>query len=106
MEHSERLGIVQGGTTVEFTVAGRGGVAPNATAASLNMTVTEPAASGFITVYPCGTSRPLASSLNFVAGQTVPNAVITKIGANGKVCAFSNVDTHLVTDTNGYFSNV
>ena len=102
----QRLGIVKGGTTVEFTVAGRGGVAPNATAASLNMTVTEPAASGFVTVYPCGTSRPLASSLNFVAGQTVPNAVITKIGANGKVCAFSNVDTHLVTDTNGYFSNV
>ena len=28
----------------------------------------------FVTVYPCGEAQPLASSLNYVGGQTVPNA--------------------------------
>jgi hypothetical protein len=40
--------------------------------------------------------------LNFVAGQTIPNAVITKIGSGGKVCVFSSNTTHVVADTNGY----
>ena len=44
----------------------------------LNVTVTDAQGPGFVTVYPCGAVRPLASSLNFVAGQTVPNAVIAQ----------------------------
>ena len=69
---------------------------------SLNVTVTEPVDSGFVTVYPCG-ARPLASNLNFVPWQTVPNAVIAPLAADGTVCFYSNVDTHLVADVNGYF---
>jgi len=54
-------------------------------------------------VYPCGIDGPLASNLNFVQGQTVPNAAITKVGTNGDVCIFNSQATHLVADVTGYF---
>jgi hypothetical protein len=53
-------------------------------AVSLNVTVTQAEGSGFVTVYPCGT-KPNASSLNYVAGQTIPNAVIAPVSAQGEV---------------------
>jgi hypothetical protein len=94
-------GLVKGGSTVELTVAGRAGVPADAKAAALNVTVTEAAGAGFVTVFPCGVTRPNASSLNFVAGDTVPNAVIAKLGAGGKVCLFAQTTTHLIVDVNG-----
>ena len=68
---------------------------------SLNVTVTNPEAAGFITVYPCGT-RAFVSSLNYVAGQTVANAVIAPVSATGTVCFYSSVATDLVVDINGW----
>jgi hypothetical protein len=60
----------------------------------LNVTVTDPAGVGYITVFPCGT-RPLASNLNFVGSQTVPNAVIAPVSADGKVCFYASAATHI-----------
>ena len=68
------------------------------------MTVTEAQGAGFVTVYPCGAIVPTPSSLNFVAGSTVPNNVIAKIGAAGKVCLFVSNGTHLLADVAGYFA--
>ena len=68
----------------------------------LNVTVTESTAPGFVTVYPCGIPRPLASNLNFDIGTTVANATLVKVGANGTVCLFNSGTTHLVADVNGY----
>jgi hypothetical protein len=73
-------------------------------AVSLNVTVTEAGGSGFVTVYPCGT-RPNASSLNYVAGQTVPNAVIAPVSPSGEVCFYSQAPVHLLADVNGWFAN-
>jgi hypothetical protein len=58
-----------------------------------------------VTVWPCGADRPNASSLNFVSGQTIPNAVITKVGAGGKVCIYTTTATHVIADINGYHTN-
>jgi len=41
--------------------------------------------SAWITAYPTGQPAPLASILNMVTGQVIPNSVVAKIGANGKV---------------------
>ena len=101
---SNNTGFVDIGTVTELPVAGRGGVPADASAAALNVTVTEPAAAGFVTIYPCGSERPTASNVNFSAGQTIPNAVVTKIGTGGKVCLFNSQPTHLVVDVNGFFS--
>ncbi len=96
-------GARSAGSTLELTVAGRGGVPADAAAVALNVTVAEPIGSGFVTVFPCGSSQPLASNLNFTAGDVVPNAVIAKVGAAGKVCLFVSNGTQLVVDVNGYF---
>ena len=95
-------GVVTAGSVVELPVAGRGGVPGDAGSAMLNVTATEPAAAGYVTVFPCGASRPLASNINYLAGSTVANSVITKIGAGGKVCLFSLATTHMLVDVDGY----
>jgi hypothetical protein len=89
-------------------VSGQGGV-PNsgATAVSLNVTVTgteAPDSGGYVTVYPCGT-RPDASSLNFVNGQTIANAVTTPVGDGGQICFYVFGRAHLLVDVNGYYAS-
>lgn len=96
-------GLRAGGSTLELVLAGRGGVATDATAATLNVTVVDPAADGFVTVYPCGETQPTASNVNFTTGATVPNAVLAKIGSAGKVCVFTSQPAHLIVDVNGFF---
>ncbi|MGE0000357.1 MAG: hypothetical protein AB7U39_25855, partial [Ilumatobacteraceae bacterium] len=99
------IGRIGGVVEVQLVVRGRGGVPGNATAVALNVTATQGSESGFVTVYPCGTQRPLTSNLNYVAGQTVANVVIASLDADGRVCLFSNASVHLVADVNGYFTN-
>jgi hypothetical protein len=92
--------------TVSLQVTDRGGVpSPGAVAVVVNVTVTGPASSGFITVYPFGTSMPTASNLNFSAGQTIPNLVAVKIGGNGKIDLTNNSagNVHMIADVAGYF---
>src|SRR4029079_11461963 len=97
------IGVRGAQSVTAVTVAGRGGVAGDAAAVVLNVTVTDPQASGFVTVYPCGSERPNASSLNYVAGATVANAVVVKVGDGGQVCMFSQAATDLIADVNGFF---
>jgi len=98
-------GALGQGGVVNLTVVGRGNVpATGVGAVVLNVTATSPTASGFVTVYPTGTQRPNASNLNFVTGQTTPNLVITKVGANGQVALFNSAgNTHLIADVVGWF---
>jgi hypothetical protein len=98
-------GIRSGGSTLELTVTGRGGVPSDAAAVSLNVTAAWPTQNGFATVYPCGSVQPLASNINYTPGAVVPNAVIAKVGTGGKVCLFVSGETHLIVDVNGYLSN-
>jgi outer membrane protein assembly factor BamB len=97
-------GPVGAGQSIDVQVAGAGGVpATGVAAAILNVTVTQPTTSGYLTVYPTGGGRPLASNLNFVAGQTVPNLVEVALGTSGKVSAFnSSGSSHVVMDIAGY----
>ena len=96
-------GQLAGGGVLQLPVAGRAGVPPGASSAVLNVTVTAPAGAGFVTVYPCGLPVPTASNLNFVGGQTVANAVASKLSADGKACLFTSATTHLIVDVGGYF---
>ena len=96
-------GVVAAGSVLELTVAGRGGVPGDADAVVLNVTVAGAQGSGFVTVFPCGAQRPNASSVNYGLGQVVPNAVVAKVGAGGKVCLFTMAATDMIVDVNGYF---
>jgi len=100
------MGQLGTGGTLDLQVTGAGGVPANATAVVLNVTAADsPGPDSFLTVYPTGANRPLASNLNFVAGQTVPNLVIARIGAGGKVTIFNNLgSTVVVGDVQGWFT--
>jgi hypothetical protein len=102
-----KAAAVAAGGTVHLQVTGRGGVpAAGVSAVVLNVTVTAPAAAGFLTVYGDGTALPGASNLNFVKSQSVPNLVIAPVGANGKVALFngSGGTVQLVADVSGYWT--
>ena len=96
-------GPLGAGQTMELQVGGRGGVTADAASAVMNIAVSNPAAPGFLTVWPCGTPRPTAANLNYVAGQTIPNLVNAKIGTGGKVCIYSFASTELIVDVNGFY---
>ncbi len=92
--------------TVHLQVFGAGGVpATGVWTVVLNVTVTEPTRSGYITVYPDGYARPTASSLNFVSGQTVPNVVTAVVFTGGVVDLYngSSGTVQLVADVAGYY---
>ena len=55
-----------------------------------------------MTVWPCGDDQPTASNLNYTTGQTVPNAVVTRVGVGGRVCIFTAAGAHLIADVNGF----
>jgi hypothetical protein len=97
------IGQRPAGTVTELPVRNRGGVSSTASTAVLNVTATNAQAPGFITVYPCDSSRPNASNLNVATGDTVANAVVVKVGSAGSVCIFNQSATDLVVDVNGYF---
>jgi hypothetical protein len=90
------------GSTTVVQVAGLGGVPATATTALLNVTALEAAGAGFFTVYPCGTAQPNASNLNFAKGDTIPNAVIAKLGPTGTVCIYTSAAAGVLVDVNGY----
>jgi hypothetical protein len=69
-----------------------GDVPATASRVIVNTTVTEPTAGSYLTVYPSGVTKPLASNLNFSAGQTVPNLVMVKVGTGGNVQIYNNTD--------------
>jgi len=92
--------------TIDLQVAGVGGVpASGVTSVVLNVTATDPSGpESFLTLFPAGTVRPVASNLNFVAGETVPNLVVVRVQA-GKVSIYNNVgSTNVVADVQGWFS--
>jgi Tol biopolymer transport system component len=98
-------GAVAGGSTLDIPVVARGGLpASGVGSIVLNVTVTEPTAGTYVTVFPTGATRPTASNVNAVAGRTVSNTVIVPIGADGSVSLFQFAGSaHLVVDVLGWF---
>lgn len=104
-------GAIQGallpGQTIDVAVTGIAGIpATGVSAVVLNVTAIHNfGPESFVTVFPSGTTRPLASSLNFLNGRTVPNLVIARVGANGKVSMYNNTgQAHLVADVEGWYN--
>jgi hypothetical protein len=97
------------GPTV-VTVAGLAGIplmgAPvQPRAVLLNLTVTNPSAGSYLTVYPTGAGQPPTSDLNVTPGVTVTNLVIAALGADGKVVVFNAAGTaDLIIDVEGWYS--
>jgi len=79
-------------------------VGPDAAAAAVNVTAADQASAGFLTVYPCGADRPLASSVNFLAGQARGALATTLLRQPDRaLCVYSNTATDIIVDLQGVF---
>ena len=56
------------------------------------------------TVFPAATTKPLASDLNWVPGQTTANLVVVKLGQAGQVTFYNNVGAvDVIADVVGWY---
>ena len=94
------------GQTLTLQVTGRGAAPSNEVAAVImNVTVANPTASSYLTVWPKGVPRPLASNLNFSAGETIPNRVTVGVGSAGQVNFYNAAGSvNVIADVNGFFT--
>ncbi len=93
------------GATRRIDVTGVGGVPPyGVRAVVLNVTAVNGNAESFLTLWPSDVSRPLASNLNFKAGQVIPNLVMVKVSADGTVDLFNNSGSvDVIADVVGWY---
>jgi hypothetical protein len=101
------VGALAAGSTLDLQVTSRGGVPGDATGAVFNVTaVGQQGGLSFVTVFPTGTARPNASSLNPSPGAPpAPNGVTAQIGSGGRVSLFTlQGPVHLLVDVVGYFA--
>lgn len=92
---------------MHLQVTGRDGIpASNVAAVALNVTVTTPRANGYLTVWPEGQTRPVVSTLDFLAGRTVANMVVVRVGSLGRVDLYngSGGSVQLVADASGWWT--
>lgn len=76
----------------------------NATAVVGNLTITEPQVDGFITAFPCDEPAPLASNLNFRAGESRAVAVVVALDTSARLCVRASTRAHVVFDVSGYYA--
>ncbi len=99
--------VMTGQETRTFAVGGNCGIPATAKAISINVTVTQPTATGNIRLFAAGQPVPTVSTINYSLGQTRGNNAIVPLDATGAMAAFigQGVGTtvHLIVDVNGYF---
>ena len=98
-------GPATGGSSFVIDIAGRGGVPiAGAAAVALNVTVTNPTSASYLTVWPGSGSRPTASNVNVVAGQTAANMVVVPLAPGGTASVYNFAGSaDVVVDVLGWF---
>jgi hypothetical protein len=92
-----------GGSSRDFVVPASGcGVPVTAQAYSLNVTVVPSGGLNYLTIWPGGQPRPVASLLNS-DGRVKANATIVPAGTGGAVSVFATETTDALLDIDGYF---
>jgi pimeloyl-ACP methyl ester carboxylesterase len=89
-----------------FSLAGLCGVPSTAKALSLNVTVVNPTATGFLTIYPGGSILPATSNINYRPGETRANNGVARLATGASLSVFvgqASGTVDLVIDVNGYF---
>ncbi len=104
---NSKLVTLGAGKTENVVVTGVGPVpASGVSAVVLNLTAVNTSSSGYLTAYPAGATKATVSTVNWVAGQTVPNRVIVKVGANGAITLYNNSGTaNFIVDVSGYYTD-
>ncbi len=106
--HDTRPSAVPAGWEIAVMVGGAKGAipaSPGVTAAWLNVAVDDPAAAGYLTLYPgpCNpANRPEASTLNYAPGQTIANLAVAGVGADGTVCIYTSGAAKVIVDATAW----
>jgi hypothetical protein len=99
-------GPATNGTVIKLTVVGgTSGVPTDASAVLVNLTVTQPTASGYVTAYASGGTAPWVSNANFTPGVTVANLSLVPVGAVDGAIALKVAtpgSVHVIADVQGY----
>ena len=92
------------GCTEVLDLGGSTGAIPaDAAAVALNVTAVGSALRGYVTVYPCGSPRPNASTVNPRTRGATANSALVQLDETRKVCLFTLTSVHLVVDATGWF---
>ena len=94
------------GASRNFPVGGICGVSPTAKSVAVNVTVVNATAIGNLTLYPAGTSPPLASTLNYRASTARANNAVVPLGTSGAIsvlCSMPSGTADFILDVTGYF---
>jgi hypothetical protein len=94
------------GTVRLFRATGACSIPPTARALSLNITVTQPGAAGYLLIHPAGSAPPVAAAITYAAGQTRSNNAILPVGDAEQLAVFCGqaaASAHVILDVNGYF---
>jgi hypothetical protein len=51
-------------------------------------------------------TREDVSSVNYVAGRSIANAVLTPVSATGTICIYALTPVDIIVDINGWFATV
>ncbi len=95
---------VGAGETIEVDVPASGYRDAQVESAVLNITAINGSAKSFLTVFPGDVAQPLASSLNFEAGEIRANLVVSKVSANGTIRIFNRSgEVHIAVDFFGSY---
>lgn len=97
-------GKLGAGQFTRVKIAGRAGVAADAVGVELNITAIQNEGRGFATLYPCTSTPPTASSLNYTPGVNIANATTVVLNSNGEVCIFTSSTAHYALDVLAYIS--
>ena len=92
--------------TLDVRVAGGSTPIPaNATSVAINVTIDDDATlKSFLTVWPKGDTKPLASTNNAEPGFISPVSALMKVGTDGMISVFNQQGSvNVIIDVTGYF---
>jgi hypothetical protein len=91
--------------TIDVQIRGVAGIPADATSVAINVTIDFDATlKSFLTVWPTGEPRPLASTNNAEPGFISPVSALMKIGTNGRISVFNQQGAvNVIIDVTGYF---
>jgi sugar lactone lactonase YvrE len=92
-------------SSVDVVVAGVGGNGADTVTVAVDIAASNPAAAAHLRVFPAGSALPIASTHNFVAGDSRMNMVLVNPGAGGAITVYnaSGGTVTVTVDTVGYF---
>lgn len=91
--------------SIDVQITGVAAIPADATSVAITVTIDQDATlKSFLTVWPTGQPRPLASTNNAEPGLISPVSALMKIGANGKISVFNQQGAvNVIIDVTGYF---